>query len=259
MAHAADHAHPVIDVSRLSKHFKGLKAVDDISFAVPRGQILGLLGPNGAGKSTTLHLLLGLTRPTSGRVLIFGRELEQHRRSILARVNFSSAYTALPTNLSVWENMITFAMLYGVDRAHERIRELLELFEIPHTLHSLTGALSSGQLTRVNLCKALLNDPEVLFLDEPTASLDPNIAAKVRQTLLRVHRERRVTMVYTSHNMQEVQRMCERVLFLSKGRIVSDGSPQEMVHRARAESLEEVFISMADAEEREGRFRSDAD
>jgi ABC-2 type transport system ATP-binding protein len=259
MPEAADPTRPLIEVNRLSKHFKGLKAVDDISFAVPRGQILGLLGPNGAGKSTTLHVLLGLTRPTSGEVLVFGRELEQHRRTILARVNFSSAYTALPTNLSVWENMITFARLYGVDRPQGRIRELLELLEIPHTLHSLTGALSSGQLTRVNLCKALLNDPEVLFLDEPTASLDPNIAAKVRQTLLRVHRERRVTMIYTSHNMQEVQRMCHRVLFLSRGRIVSDGSPQEMVQRARAESLEDVFISMADAEERGGRFGPDAD
>ncbi len=252
MAAASDPTQPLIEVSRLSKHFQKLKAVDDISFTVPRGQILGLLGPNGAGKSTTLHLLLGLTRATSGRVLIFGKDLEQKRRDILARVNFSSAYTALPTNLSVWENMITFARLYGVDRPRRRILELLELFEIPRTLHSLTGALSSGQLTRVNICKALLNDPEVLFLDEPTASLDPNIAAKVRHTLLRVHRERQVTMIYTSHNMQEVQRMCERILFLSKGRIVGDGSPQEMVHQARAESLEDVFISMAEAGEGSG-------
>ena len=239
----------VIKAERLCKSFGPISAVDCISFTVPRGQILGLLGPNGAGKSTTLHLLLGLTRPSKGKVLIFGQELEHNRRAILSRVNFSSAYTSLPTNLSVWENLITFARLYSIHKPKAKIEELLELFEIPHTLHAVTGSLSSGQLTRLNLCKAFLNDPEVLFLDEPTASLDPNIAAKVRQTLLTVQREKKVTMITTSHNMHEVQRMCERVIFLSRGRIVNDGHPQELISHAQAQSLEELFITMADAEE----------
>jgi ABC-2 type transport system ATP-binding protein len=240
----------VIRVQGLGKSFGPIRAVDDISFTVPRGQILGLLGPNGAGKSTTLHLLLGLTRPSRGSIVIFGQDLEKNRRSILNRVNFSSAYTSLPTNLSVWENLITFARLYSIPRPRARIEELLELFEIPRTLHAVTGSLSSGQLTRLNLCKAFLNDPEVLFLDEPTASLDPNIARKVRRTLLQVQQERKVTMITTSHNMHEVQRMCERVIFMSKGRIVNDGSPGDIISNARARSLEELFISLADAEER---------
>lgn len=241
-------ADPVIQVDRLSKTFGPITAVDGISFVVPQGQILGLLGPNGAGKSTTLHLLLGLTRPSAGSLFIFGLELEKQRREILGRVNFSSAYTALPTNLSVWENLVTFARLYSIPDPRTRIADLLELFEIPHTLHAVTGSLSSGQLTRLNLCKAFLNDPEILFLDEPTASLDPNIAAKVRQTLLKVQQEKQVTLVTTSHNMHEVQRMCERVIFMSRGRIVNDGSPRELISQARAESLEELFIAMADGE-----------
>mgnify|MGYP006275665921 CR=1 FL=1 len=241
-------ADPVIQVDRLSKTFGPITAVDGISFVVPQGQILGLLGPNGAGKSTTLHLLLGLTRPSAGSLFIFGLELEKQRREILGRVNFSSAYTALPTNLSVWENLVTFARLYSIPDPRTRIEDLLELFEIPHTLHAVTGSLSSGQLTRLNLCKAFLNDPEILFLDEPTASLDPNIAAKVRQTLIKVQQEKKVTMVTTSHNMHEVQRMCERVIFMSRGRIVNDGSPRELISQARAESLEELFIAMADGE-----------
>jgi len=239
----------VIRVHGLGKSFGRIRAVDDISFTIPRGQILGLLGPNGAGKSTTLHLLLGLTRPSRGSIFIFGQDLEKNRRGILSRVNFSSAYTSLPTNLSVWENLITFARLYSIPRPQTRIEELLELFEIPRTLHAVTGSLSSGQLTRLNLCKAFLNDPEVLFLDEPTASLDPNIARKVRRTLLQVQQEKEVTMITTSHNMHEVQRMCERVIFMSQGRIVSDGSPENIVTNTRTQSLEELFISLADAEE----------
>jgi ABC-2 type transport system ATP-binding protein len=211
------------------------------------------LGPNGAGKSTTLHLLLGLTQPSAGSIRIFGENLHKRRRSVLSRVNFSSAYTSLPTNLSVWENLNIFAKLYGVKDRRRRIRELLELFEIPHTLHALTGALSSGQLTRVNLCKAFLNEPEILFLDEPTASLDPDIASRVRRTLLRIHEKRRVTMIYTSHDMQEVQRMCQRVLFLSRGRIIRDGTPREIVDQDRAASLEDMFISIAHADQKEGQ------
>ena len=164
--------------------------MDGLSFTVARGEIFGLLGPNGAGKTTTIQLLLGLTTPTSGEIRVLGLPLLERRREILQRSNFSSAYVSLPSNLTVRENLEVFARLYGVTDRRRRIAEVLELFEISDTLKRLTGALSSGQATRLNLCKAFLNDPEVLFLDEPTASLDPDIAEKVRVTLQRIQRER---------------------------------------------------------------------
>ncbi|HEY3170470.1 MAG TPA: ABC transporter ATP-binding protein [Thermoanaerobaculia bacterium] len=236
---------PVIEVENLTKRFDAVTAVRDLSFAVRRGEILGLLGPNGAGKTTTIQLLLGLTAPTSGRVRLFGLDIARHRREILQRVNFSSAYVSLPFNLSVRENLEVFARLYGVTDRRQRIARLLELFEIPEVADTVTGKLSSGQVTRVNLCKAFLNDPEVLFLDEPTASLDPDIAEKVRSALKRVQRERRVTIVYTSHNMREIELVCDRVIFLSRGRVVAEGTPREILERADEESLEKVFITIA--------------
>jgi ABC-2 type transport system ATP-binding protein len=160
-------------------------------------------------------------------------------------VNFSSAYISLPFNLSVRENLNVFARLYGVRDRERRIRELLELFEIAEVAATVTGKLSSGQVTRVNLCKAFLNDPEVLFLDEPTASLDPDIAEKVRGALKLVQRERGVTIIYTSHNMHEVELVCDRVIFLSRGRLVAEGTPREIIEQADEESLEQVFITIA--------------
>jgi ABC-2 type transport system ATP-binding protein len=235
----------VLEVEHLTKRFGGLTAVNDLSFSARRGEILGLLGPNGAGKTTTIQLMLGLTAPTSGRIRVFGLELARHRREILQRVNFSSAYISLPFNLSVRENLDVFGRLYGVPDRRRRIAELLALFEIPEVIHTVTGKLSSGQVTRVNLCKAFLNDPEVLFLDEPTASLDPDIAEKVRDALKRVQRERAVTMIYTSHNMREIELVCDRVIFLMHGRMVAEGTPREILERADAESLEKVFITIA--------------
>jgi len=160
-------------------------------------------------------------------------------------VNFSSAYISLPFNLSVRENLEVFGRLYGVKDRSERIARLLEMFEIPDVANTVTGKLSSGQVTRVNLCKAFLNDPEILFLDEPTASLDPDIAEKVRSALKRVQRERGVTILYTSHNMREIELVCDRVIFLSRGRVVAEGTPREILERADAESLEKVFITIA--------------
>jgi ABC-2 type transport system ATP-binding protein len=236
---------PVIAVSGLTKRFGDLTAVNDVSISVQRGEILGLLGPNGAGKTTTIQLMLGLTTPTSGAITIFGEDLRKRRRQILARVNFASAYISLPSNLTVEENLTVFSRLYGVKNAKRKAADLLELFEIPHTLKQITGALSSGQITRLNLCKAFLNDPEALFLDEPTASLDPDIADKVRTALGDIQRERGVTMIYTSHNMQEVEQMCDRVIFLSRGNIVAQGTPAEVLKASRSESMEEVFIAIA--------------
>jgi ABC-2 type transport system ATP-binding protein len=235
----------ILEVEHLTKRFDDVVAVDNVTFSAHRGEILGLLGPNGAGKTTTIQLLLGLTAPTEGTIRLFGLAIERHRREILQRVNFSSAYISLPYNLSVRENLEVFARLYGVGDRGRRIASLLELFEIPEVADRVTGKLSSGQLTRLNLCKAFLNDPEILFLDEPTASLDPDIAEKVRSALKAVQREKGVTIVYTSHNMREIELICDRVIFLSHGRVVAQGTPQEILERADAESLEKVFIRIA--------------
>ena len=234
-----------ISVTGLTKRFGDLAAVDGLSFAVAPGEIFGLLGANGAGKTTTIQLLLGLTTPTAGQVRVLGLFMPSDRLAILQRVNFSSAYISLPSNLTVRQNLRVFAGLYGVRRPQAKIDGLLELFEVSDSANKATGALSSGQLTRVNLCKAFLNDPEVLFLDEPTASLDPDIADKVRTALQKLQRERGVTIVYTSHNMREVEVLCDRVLFLARGRAVAEGTPRDVLARARSDSLEDVFISIA--------------
>ena len=244
----------VIEVWELAKRFGDVVAVDRLSFEVRRGEIFGLLGPNGAGKTTTIQLLLGLTTPTSGSARVLGMDVTRDTRRILQRVNFSSAYISLPSNLTVRQNLKVFCRLYGIRRADERVRELLELFDIPGIADRATGALSSGQLTRVNLCKAFVNHPEVLFLDEPTASLDPDIADKVRTALKRLQREQGVSIVYTSHNMREVEILCDRVLFISRGKAVAQGSPREVMERANGASLEEVFIAIA----RDGELRDTA-
>jgi ABC-2 type transport system ATP-binding protein len=235
----------ITEVNQLTKRFGSLTALDSLNFKVCRGEILGILGPNGAGKTTAIHCMLGLVTPTSGSIHIMGLDIASHRRKILSRVNFSSAYTALPANLTVRENLIVFARLYGLKSARNRIDSLLELFEIEETNNRLTGSLSSGQLTRLNLCKAFLNDPEILFLDEPTASLDPDIASKVRERLHDLQLQRGRTMIYTSHNMQEVEQMCDRVIFLAKGRIVMQGAPAEVIKQSKSRSLEDLFISIA--------------
>ncbi|MBM3216830.1 ABC transporter ATP-binding protein [Candidatus Poribacteria bacterium] len=242
---------PAIVVQRLTKRFGDVVAVDDLSFDVAEAENVGLLGPNGAGKTTTIQMILGLTTPTSGDIRVLGMDVRNHRRQVLQRVNFSSAYISLPSNLTARENLTFFARLYGIRRAQRRIDELLGMFEIAEVRDRVTGALSSGQMTRLNLCKAFLNDPDVLFLDEPTASLDPDIAEKVRGILTRLRQERRLTMVYTSHNMHEIEAMCDRVLFLSRGRIVAQGTPKDVLSQARTQSLEQVFISIA----RDGELR----
>jgi ABC-2 type transport system ATP-binding protein len=241
----------VIEVASLVKRFGDVVAVDGLTFSVARGEILGLLGPNGAGKTTTLQILLGLTTPTSGSARVLGLDVGRHRYAILQRVNFSSAYVALPPNLTARENLNVFARLYGVRRPRAVIDALAERFGVAPLLGRVTGGFSSGQLTRLNLCKALLNDPEVLFLDEPTASLDPEVADRMLQTLRELRAERGVSIVYTSHNMQEVERLCDRVLFLSRGRAVASGTPREVMERAQQASLEDVFIRIA----RDGRLR----
>ncbi|MBB15488.1 ABC transporter ATP-binding protein [Candidatus Poribacteria bacterium] len=235
----------IIEIEKLTKNFGAITAVNELGFSVARGETVGLLGPNGAGKTTTIQMLLGLTKPTSGDIRFFNLNLQDSRRKILQRINFASAYISLPSNLTVYENLNVFGKLYGIPTPRRKIGDLLDLLEIPQVINQVTGALSSGQLTRLNLCKAFLNDPEILLLDEPTASLDPDIAEKVRLTLQNVQQEHGVTMLYTSHNMREVELMCDRVIFLSRGNIVAEGTPQEIVDNCQSESLEEVFISLA--------------
>lgn len=238
--------HPtVLQVRELTKMFHEVVAVDRLSFSINRGEIVGILGANGAGKTTTLQMILGLIRPTSGRIEIFGQDHEQHRIAILQRMNFASVGVNLPMNLPVSQNLWIFAKLYGVKDAWRRIDGLLNLLEINHLRDAITGGLSSGEISRVNLCKALLNQPELLLLDEPTASLDPDIADKVRKILRRVQQEHGVAMLYTSHNMRDIEEVCDRLLFLHNGRLMTEGTPTHVLEQFRTHNLEEVFIRIA--------------
>jgi ABC-2 type transport system ATP-binding protein len=236
---------PVVQVENVRKEFGAFTAVSDVSFSVKRGEIVGLLGANGAGKTTLIQMLLGLLSPTSGLIRVFGLDPEKDRISILKRANFSSAYIAMPYNLKVVENLDVFAGLYQVKNRKKKIDDLLELFGVAHLKTRMTGRLSSGESTRVNLCKALLNDPEILFLDEPTASLDPDIADKVRKLLTQYKRDHSTTMIYTSHNMKDVEELCDRILFVAGGKIIADGKTEDVLTKFEKSSLEELFIKIA--------------
>ncbi len=235
---------PIISVKNLTKEFNGTTAVDHISFDISEG-ITGLLGPNGAGKSTTIHMILGLIIPTAGSVEIFGLPFEKNREKILSKVNFSASYVYMPHILSVMENLKVFAKLYGVPSSHDKIAHLVDLFQLKPFLKKRTGTLSSGETSRLNLAKAFLNDPQLLLLDEPTASLDPDFADQVHQILLELHRSRNLSILYTSHNMREIEVMCSRVIFLHRGRIIADASPEHLLERFGHETMEEVFIAFS--------------
>jgi ABC-2 type transport system ATP-binding protein len=234
-----------IEVHNLTKTFGTTMAIDDISFRVGAGEIVAFLGPNGAGKTTTIAILLGLIEPTRGSIRVLGRPMPQERQAVLSRVNFSSPYVALPYDLTVDENLEVFARLYGVADRRKRLRSLAELFEVAHLWTRRTGLLSSGEMARVNLIKALINDPEILFLDEPTAALDPAAADTVRSLLLRMKEERGITIFYTSHNMLEVERLSTRIVFLHEGRIVADGPAREIVQHYGKKDLEDFFVALA--------------
>lgn len=236
---------PIIEVKNLAKTFGKVLAVKGISFNVYEGEICGLLGPNGAGKTTTIQMLLDLITPTSGTVKIFGKEMKGNREEILGAMNFSSPYVSLPGNLKVIENLKTFARLYGVKDIKAKIAELAIFFDIKDFLDKMTAKLSTGQLTRLNLTKALLNDPKLLLLDEPTSSLDPDIADRTRQMLLKIRKERNVTMLYTSHNMAEVEEICDRVIFINHGEIKDEGTPAELVAKYGKQDLNDVFLHIA--------------
>jgi ABC-2 type transport system ATP-binding protein len=238
---------PPVLMREIVKRFGAQTALDGVSMTVRRGEIVGLLGPNGAGKTTALHILLGLTTATSGVARVFGLDVARARSRILARTNFASAYANLPQNLKVWENMRVFALLYDVRDWRPRATALLEAYGISHLRNHITGQLSSGEAARLNLCKALLNEPELLLLDEPTASLDPDMADTLRRSLRALQQERGLTMLYTSHNMRDIEAVCDRILFLHRGRIIAEGTAEAIKARFGQTSLDDVFIAVARA------------
>jgi ABC-2 type transport system ATP-binding protein len=235
----------VLTATALRKRFGPVTAVDGVEFGVRPGEVVGLLGPNGAGKTTTLHMVLGLTRPDAGSVRLFGHDVATHRAPALARVNFAASYVSLPGPLKVEEILRVFADLYAVRRPAARIAELVDLFDLGALRRRPFYKLSSGQQTRVQLAKALLNEPSLLVLDEPTANLDPDVADRVRRVLMELAARSGRAMLITSHNMREVERMCDRIHFVAGGRIVATGTAGELVGAYGVDDLEDVFLKVA--------------
>jgi len=236
---------PTLQVSSLRKSYGSTLAVDDLTFSTAPGEIVGLLGPNGAGKTTTINMILGVLEPSAGRIEIERHNLATDRRQALLRTNFAAVYAPLPGNLTVEQNLKFFAMLYGVASIKSRIDTLLEEFDLGKFRRTKCGVLSSGEQTRVCLAKAMLNSPRLLLLDEPTASLDPATAREVRAKIRGVATERKVSVLWTSHNMYEVEAVCDRVLFLSRGKVLLEGNPKTLPQEHGKRTLEELFIAVA--------------
>jgi len=234
-----------LSVAKLRKAYNGTIAVDDISFDINRNEIVGLLGPNGAGKTTTINIILGVLEPDSGDVHIEGVDLAKHRSQAVFHTNFAAVYAPLPGNLTVFQNLRIFGYLYGVKNLAIRIDELLKQFDLDMFRDKKCGVLSSGEQTRVSLAKAMLNSPDLLLLDEPTASLDPATASEVRNNIRKFTREGNGGVLWTSHNMYEVQDVCDRVLFLSHGKILLEGNPKTLPAEHGKKTLEELFITVA--------------
>lgn len=229
--------HPLLKVDQLVKDFGSFRAVDGISFTIPRGSIVGVLGKNGAGKTTTIHMLLGITTPTSGTISYFGNDFNSHRQASLQRINYISSYNTLLGRTTVWENLQIYARLYNTQDHNKKIHELMTYFEVEGMKNKIYEDLSSGQKTRVNLVKSLLNEPELILMDEPTASLDPDIADKTLSLIENWKKEKNISILYTSHNMQEVTRICDDVLFLSNGKIIEHDTPQNLTRKVTKAEL----------------------
>jgi len=236
---------PAIAVDRLVKVYKTGTAVAGISFALPQGSVTGLLGGNGAGKTTTIAMIMGLVEPTAGAVSVLGTDMAHDRHRVLHRMNFESPYVDMPMRLTVRQNLRVFGRLYGVPAIEERIVALAGELDLGEFIDRQTGKLSAGQKTRVSLAKALLNRPEVLLLDEPTASLDPDTADWVRTHLENYRRERGASILLASHNMREVERLCDRVIMMKRGAVVDDDTPAHLLARYGRENLEDVFLDIA--------------
>lgn len=234
-----------IEIESLVKAFGSVRAVDGLRFKVPKGQIVALLGGNGAGKTTTISMLLGILLPTSGKIRVLGTDMARNRYQVLHRMNFTSPYVDIPQRLTVIQNLKVYAKLYGIDHPAQRIDEISALFDLGPLLNRRFGSLSAGQKTRVSLAKALINEPELLLMDEPTAALDPDTADRMRETLLDYQHEKNATIFMSSHNMPEVEKLCDRVLMMRNGGIVDDGTADVLIEKYGRTTLEEVFIHIA--------------
>ena len=233
-----------IEVINLSKSYKTKNAVNNINFKINENEIVGLLGPNGCGKTTTIGMILGLLKPTNGQVLINGKNIENNKISILHKMNFISPYIELPKKLTVNQNLIVYGKLYNIQNLNERINFLSEKLRLGDLLDKITGELSSGQKNRVSLAKALINDPTVLLLDEPTAALDPETADFIRTFLEKYKEEKKISVLLASHNMDEVKRLCNSVMMMKDGNIVDSGTPEDLIRKYGQKNLEEVFLEI---------------
>jgi ABC-2 type transport system ATP-binding protein len=242
---SSDDAQPALRVAGLTKRYARVTALDDVSFTVGRGEIVGLLGPNGAGKTTTINAILGVLEPTAGEIAIDAIDIARERALALTRANFAAVYAALPGNLTVRQNLRFFGLLYSIDALASRVDALLEEFDLKHLRDTRCGLLSSGEQTRAALAKALINRPRLLLLDEPTASLDPSAAQIIRERIKSLAAQERCGILWTSHNMNEVQAVCDRVLFLSRGKLLLEGDPNALPREHGAASLEDLFIRVA--------------
>ena len=234
----------LVEVKNIKKNYGKNEAVKGISFNIKEDEILGLLGPNGSGKTTTIGMLLGLLKPTSGEILINGQKLEGNRIEILEQINFISPYIELPKKLTVKQNLTVYGKLYKINNINERIEFLSEKLRLEDLLNSITGELSSGQKNRVSLAKALINEPKVLLLDEPTASLDPEVGDFVRSFLEDYKKEKKISVLLASHNMEEVKRLCGYILMMKDGLIVDRGTPEGLIKKYGRRNLEEVFLEI---------------
>ena len=238
-----------IEVTNLSKSYKTNKAVKDISFNVNENEVIGLLGPNGCGKTTTIAMILGLLKPTSGKILINKKNIENHRIELLHKMNFISPYIELPKKLTVKQNLIVYAKLYNVKNIDKKIDYLSSTLRLDKFINNITGELSSGQKNRVSLAKSLINDPTVLLLDEPTASLDPETGDFIRSFLEDYKKQKKIAILLASHNMDEVKRLCTSVLMMKNGKIIDRGTPSRLIEKHGRTNLEEVFLKLARTED----------
>ena len=233
-----------LEIINLEKTYKDKKAVNNISFKVNQNEIIGILGPNGCGKTTTIGMILGLLKPSKGKILINGIEIEKRRVELLDKLNFISPYIELPKKLTVQQNLIVYGKLYDVKKLNEKIDYLSDKLKLSEMLNKITGELSSGQKNKVSLAKSIINDPKVLLLDEPTASLDPETGDYVRSFLEEYQKEKKASIVLASHNMSEVERLCSSVLMMNSGSIIDYGTPKELIKKHGRENMEEVFLKL---------------
>jgi len=238
-------AEKILEVRNLRKVYKDVVAVDGVSFSIRAGEIVGLLGPNGAGKTTTIDMILGIVEPSGGSIRVFGKDFARHRAEILARVNFSAVYAHLPGNTTVRQNLTIFALLYGVRDIQKRIAILLKEFSLEKFARVRTGFLSSGEQSRVHMAKAMLNEPRLLLMDEPTASIDPSDSQIIREKIKAYAVSASAAVLWTSHDMYEIEDVCDRVLFISHGRILLEGNPRELPAQYGKKNLEDLFIAVA--------------